>query len=162
MNYFLGVDLRKYRTISFFHNQDTFWTFFPNWIWTIVKVFLFLLPCVPAYHFEYADGSPSTDATCYQCTLGILQYLSLTRPNISYEVYKLSQFMPTPTHEHWKAIKRVYGISKKLRVQHFATFVALTLICMCMLMWTGMAIQMTKSLYQVTTFSLDQIKLVGR
>ncbi|CAA7014967.1 unnamed protein product [Microthlaspi erraticum] len=39
--------------------------------------------------------------------VGSLQYLSLTRPDISFAVNKLSQFMHRPTNEHWAAVKRV-------------------------------------------------------
>lgn len=39
------------------------------------------------------DGAPLTDATKYQKVIGKLQYLSFTRPDISYSVNKLSQFM---------------------------------------------------------------------
>lgn len=59
------------------------------------------------------DGSSLTEATCYRCTLGELQYLSFTRPGISYAVNKLSQFMHAPTDEHWKAVKRVLWYLKQ-------------------------------------------------
>lgn len=39
--------------------------------------------------------------------IGPLQYLSLTRPDISYAVNKLSQFMHSPLQTHWAAKKRL-------------------------------------------------------
>ena len=48
-----------------------------------------------------------TDATEYRSAVGSLQYLAFTRPDISYAVNKLSQFMHTPTTDHWSAVKRV-------------------------------------------------------
>ena len=39
--------------------------------------------------------------------IGGLQYLSLTRPDISLAVSNLSQFMHKPTTTHWEAAKRV-------------------------------------------------------
>ena len=36
-----------------------------------------------------------------------MQYHSLTRPNISFVVNKLSQFMQQPSMHHWSAVKRV-------------------------------------------------------
>ena len=53
------------------------------------------------------DGTPSTDATMYQQVIGALQYLSLTRPDISFAVNKLSQFMHLPIVTHWSAAKRL-------------------------------------------------------
>nr|XP_025610404.1 uncharacterized protein LOC112703228 [Arachis hypogaea] len=39
--------------------------------------------------------------------VGSLQYLTVTRPELSYCVGRLSQFMHTPLDEHWKLVKRV-------------------------------------------------------
>lgn len=39
--------------------------------------------------------------------VGSLQYLSFTRPGISFSVNQLSQFMHQPTEIHWQASKRV-------------------------------------------------------
>nr|XP_016473427.1 PREDICTED: uncharacterized mitochondrial protein AtMg00810-like [Nicotiana tabacum] len=53
------------------------------------------------------DGVDLTDATRYCRVPGRLQYLSFTRPYISYAVNKLSQFMQSPSDLYWKAVKRV-------------------------------------------------------
>lgn len=53
------------------------------------------------------DNSSSTDATEYRRVLGALQYLSLTRSDISYAVNKLSQFIHCPSHLHWVTTKRL-------------------------------------------------------
>lgn len=53
------------------------------------------------------SGSPLSDPREYRQVVGSLQYLSLTRPDISYAVNRLSQFMHSPTTCHWLAVKRL-------------------------------------------------------
>jgi hypothetical protein len=53
------------------------------------------------------DGSTITDPTLYRSTIGSLQYLSLTRPDIAFVVNKVSQFMQDPRDPHWTAVKRI-------------------------------------------------------
>lgn len=52
-------------------------------------------------------ASPSCDATEYRQAIGRLQYLAVTRPEISFAVNRLAQFMSAPTQLHWKSVKRV-------------------------------------------------------
>jgi Reverse transcriptase (RNA-dependent DNA polymerase) len=43
----------------------------------------------------------------YRSVIGALQYATLTRPDLSFSVNKLSQYMHSPTEEHWTAAKRI-------------------------------------------------------
>ena len=52
-------------------------------------------------------GEKHSNMTEYRTLVGNLQYLSFTRPDIAYAVNKLSQFMHSPTTDHWQAAKRV-------------------------------------------------------
>ncbi|XP_016168266.1 uncharacterized protein LOC107610775 [Arachis ipaensis] len=47
------------------------------------------------------------DSALYMSIIGSLQYLTVTRPEISYSVHKLAQFIQSPLKSHWKMIKRV-------------------------------------------------------
>ena len=47
------------------------------------------------------------DATNYGSVVGALQYLTLTRPDISFAVNKACQFLHAPTSAHWSAVKRI-------------------------------------------------------
>jgi hypothetical protein len=53
------------------------------------------------------DGTPATDSTHYRKIIGALQYLNLTRPDLSFAINKLSQFMHKPTSLHLQHLKRL-------------------------------------------------------
>ncbi|KAH0689726.1 hypothetical protein KY289_017084 [Solanum tuberosum] len=58
-------------------------------------------------------GAPKTDGTEYRSVLGKLQYLSLTQPDITYAVNKLTQFNTYPFVAHWQAVKRLLRYLKE-------------------------------------------------
>ena len=66
-----------------------------------------LLPLVIDGNLTLHSGTTLTNCTEYRTLVGNLQYLSLTCPDISYVVNKLSQFMYHPTFEHWNVAKRL-------------------------------------------------------
>ncbi|KAK1609827.1 hypothetical protein QYE76_033500 [Lolium multiflorum] len=47
------------------------------------------------------------DSTKYRSVVGALQYLTLTRPDLSYAVNKVCQYLHAPTTMHWTAAKRI-------------------------------------------------------
>jgi histone deacetylase 1/2 len=47
------------------------------------------------------------DATRYRSVVGALWYVTLTRPDISFSVNKVCQFLHAPTTLHWAAVKRI-------------------------------------------------------
>lgn len=52
------------------------------------------------------EGEPHTNVQQYRSIVGELQYANVTRPDISYSVNKVSQYMQQPLDMHWKAVKR--------------------------------------------------------
>jgi histone deacetylase 1/2 len=55
------------------------------------------------------DGTPlgPDDNTQYRSIVGGLQYLTLTRPDLSYSVNKVCQYLYVPTTKHWTTVKRI-------------------------------------------------------
>lgn len=53
------------------------------------------------------QGSPFADPSLYMSTVGALQYMTISRPNLIFSVNKVCQFMSSPLDTHWKAVKRI-------------------------------------------------------
>ncbi|XP_021729722.1 uncharacterized protein LOC110696676 [Chenopodium quinoa] len=53
------------------------------------------------------DGTPLPNPTEYRALVGSLQYLSLTRTDVSFAINRLSQYLHKPTDVHWAALKRL-------------------------------------------------------
>jgi histone deacetylase 1/2 len=66
-------------------------------------------PMASSEKLSKSAGSPLSDdmAFTYRSTVGALQYLCLTRPDISFSVNRVCQFLASPTDEHWSAVKRI-------------------------------------------------------
>ncbi|MCI18192.1 retrovirus-related pol polyprotein from transposon TNT 1-94 [Trifolium medium] len=52
-------------------------------------------------------SSALSDPFMYRSVVGALQYATITRPEISYSVNKVCQFMSHPLESHWVAVKRI-------------------------------------------------------
>uniref|UniRef100_A0A2N9HBY2 Reverse transcriptase Ty1/copia-type domain-containing protein n=1 Tax=Fagus sylvatica TaxID=28930 RepID=A0A2N9HBY2_FAGSY len=64
-------------------------------------------PMASTTNLSAFEGEPFPDHTLYRSTVGALQYLALTRPDIAFTVNKLSQFMQQPLLPHWQSVKRL-------------------------------------------------------
>ncbi|XP_019158590.1 PREDICTED: uncharacterized protein LOC109155361 [Ipomoea nil] len=53
------------------------------------------------------SDEPFDNPTQYRRLVGALQYLTITRPDLSFSVNRLCQFMHSPTSDHWGLLKHV-------------------------------------------------------
>uniref|UniRef100_A0A2N9I200 CCHC-type domain-containing protein n=1 Tax=Fagus sylvatica TaxID=28930 RepID=A0A2N9I200_FAGSY len=64
-------------------------------------------PCVPHVRLSATEGTPLTDVHAYRSLVGALHYLTFTRPDLSFAVHQVCQFMNAPTSIHLTAAKRI-------------------------------------------------------
>ena len=51
------------------------------------------------------EGELFEDPKRYRRLVGQLNYLTVTRPNIAYSVSVVSQYMSSPTADHWATVE---------------------------------------------------------
>ncbi|WJZ95445.1 hypothetical protein VitviT2T_014215 [Vitis vinifera] len=79
------------------------------------------------------------DPTLYRCLVGSLIYLTTTRPDISYVVHQVSQFMTSSRHLHLAAVQRIirYLRGSPTRGLFFPTGSSLQLVAYSDVDWGG-------------------------
>lgn len=53
------------------------------------------------------DTAPFADVNLYRSIVGSLQYLTITKPDLSHAVNHVCQFMHSPSWSHYSAVKRI-------------------------------------------------------
>ncbi|GJX03548.1 ribonuclease H-like domain-containing protein [Tanacetum coccineum] len=109
LNYFLGISATRHSTGLFLSQK---------------KYALQLLECATMVHCNASltsvdtdsklgpDGVPVQDPTLYQSLAGVLQYLTFTRPDLSYAVQQVCLYMHDPREPHFDALKRILSYVK--------------------------------------------------
>jgi hypothetical protein len=111
-------------------------------------------------HLMPTDGEPLEDPTRYRHIVGSLVYLGVTRPDISYSVHILSQFVSAPTQIHYSHLLRVL---RYLRALIACSFHAIALYSSRhIVMLLGLVIPLTVVLFLPTMFFLVIPSLLGR
>ncbi|CAA7035751.1 unnamed protein product [Microthlaspi erraticum] len=105
LNYFLGIE--AHRTPSGLHLTQRRYILDLLTRCNMLDAKPVTTPMASTPKLTLGSGIPLTDPTQYRSVVGSLQYLSFTRPDVSYAVNRLSQFMHAPTSDHWQAAKRV-------------------------------------------------------
>jgi hypothetical protein len=90
-------------------------------------------------HLTPTDGEPLEDPTRYRHIIGSLTYLGVTRPDISYFVHILSQFVSSPTQIHYSHLLRVLRYLRRTSTHRlfFPRSISLQLQAYCDATWAS-------------------------
>jgi hypothetical protein len=101
LHYFLEIEVRKI--------QDSLLLTQEKYAMDILeKVGMRQCKSTPTLSLVSSDPLDSEDSTKYNHNIvGALQYLTLTRPDLSFSVNKVYQFLHAPTTVHWIVVKRI-------------------------------------------------------
>lgn len=96
-------------------------------------------PMSTSASLQAPSDTPLCDVTDYRKIIGSLQYLSLTRPDISFSVNRLSQYLNAPTTIHMQAAKRILRYLKGTTDHglHLTRDTSLSLTAFCDSDWAG-------------------------
>ncbi|CAM8879909.1 unnamed protein product [Rhodiola kirilowii] len=115
LHYFLGIEVARSHT-GIFLNQR-------KYALELISE-AGLLGCKPSstpmdskYKLSLSTAKALSDPEVYRRLVGQLIYLTVTRPDLSYAVHILSQFMATPTEDHLQAAHRVLRYLKAAPAQ---------------------------------------------
>ncbi|GAU31266.1 hypothetical protein TSUD_153410 [Trifolium subterraneum] len=106
LDYFLGIEVKHLKDGSLLLTQTKYIKDL------LVKTNMFdcnpiATPMMSSCKLSKVGSDNVADATLYRSVVGSLQYATITRPEISFAVNKVCQFMPTPLESHWAAVKRI-------------------------------------------------------
>ncbi|PKA61094.1 Retrovirus-related Pol polyprotein from transposon TNT 1-94 [Apostasia shenzhenica] len=61
----------------------------------------------PIFTLSIKTSPTMNDPLLYRSIIGVLQYVTITRPDITFVVSRACQFMHAPTEDHWTGVKRI-------------------------------------------------------
>ena len=106
LDYFLGVQVKHLQDGSLFLSQSKYFGDLLERA-NMGEAKGIATPMTSGLKLSKHGSNYFQDPTLYRSIVGALQYATLTRPEISFAVNKVCQFLSQPLEEHWKAAKRI-------------------------------------------------------
>lgn len=100
-------------------------------------------PMISGQQLTASRSGTMKDVQFYRSVVGALQYVTITRPEISLCVNRVCQYMKDPQEEHWQAVKRILRCLRGT-IQfglHMTKSASLDLVGLCDANWAS--VQMT-------------------
>lgn len=105
LRYFLGIELARSKTGLFLCRRKYILDILNECGMLGCKPVNF--PLEPNHQLALDESEFFHDPSQYRRLVGRLIYLTITRPDLTFSVHVLSQFMQAPRHSHWNAALRV-------------------------------------------------------
>lgn len=105
VTHFLGIEVSK-TTLGLHLSQAAYITELLQKV-KMLEAKSYPTPMVSDLKLSKEEGEPTVDGKLYRSVVGALQYVTITRPELSFSVNKVSQYMACPLDTHWKAVKRI-------------------------------------------------------
>lgn len=106
LDYFLGIKVTHLPNGSLLLSQTKYLTDLLAKVNTL-KANGMPTPMISSSKLSKVGSTAVNDPTEFRSIVGALQYAILTRPEISFSVNKVCQFLSNPLEDHWKAVKRI-------------------------------------------------------
>ncbi|CAA2969944.1 Retrovirus-related Pol poly from transposon TNT 1-94 [Olea europaea subsp. europaea] len=87
--------------------------------------------------YRREEGELLPDPTIFRQLVGSLNYLTITRPDISFAVQQVSQFMQTPRHLHLVAVRRIIRYLQGTPHRGFFSLLGLLFVLLHLVMQIG-------------------------
>ncbi|XP_026379878.1 uncharacterized protein LOC113274703 [Papaver somniferum] len=105
LHFFLGIE--AHRSSSGLHLSKTRYTLDILQCVDLLTAKPFSTPITAGAKLSAHDVTLFPDATLYRSLVGALQYLTITRPDITYAINQVCKFMHAPTDIHFLGVKRI-------------------------------------------------------
>ncbi|KAM1824444.1 hypothetical protein ACFX13_024030 [Malus domestica] len=105
LRYFLGIEVNYYGTAMHLCQSKYALDLLSRTKFTEAKPIS--TPVSSGHKLSAYEGDSFDKPEVYRSVVGALQYITITRPDLSYAVNQVCQFMHAPTTSHWMAVKRI-------------------------------------------------------
>jgi len=104
LDYFLGIEVHHSPSGSLLLSQTKY---IKDLLQKANMINANSMPSPMASSTKLSKFGSVSDPTFFRSIVGALQYATITRPEISYSVNIVCQFLSNPLEDHWKAVKRI-------------------------------------------------------
>lgn len=112
IHFFIGIEIQRTSTGLFIHQGKYVIELLTKA--SVIGANSRRVPCLPSHKLNNYNGDPlsSKESTNYRSIVGGLQYLTWTKPGLSFAINQVCQYLHYPRTTHLQAIKRILHFVK--------------------------------------------------